>query len=71
MRIIIDAEPEELDYVLGLVKEALPVFARHDDRPGWGWTFGHAPGRQFFIRQTKTGFSARPARAPGSSLKAS
>lgn len=71
MRIIIDAEPEEFDYVLGLVKEALPIFAHHEKRIGWGWTFGRAPGRQFFISRTRTGFSARPARAPGAHLKAS
>lgn len=71
MRIIIDAEPEEFDYVLGLIKEALPTFARHEERIGWGWSFGRHPNRSFFISRTKTGFSARPARAPGVSLKAS
>jgi hypothetical protein len=71
LRIIIDAEPEEFDYVLGLIKEALPTFARHEERIGWGWTFGRSPARAFFISRTKTGFSARPAREPGAHLKAS
>ena len=56
--------------MLGLIKAALPTFARHDERIGWGWTFGQHPNRAFFISRTKTGFSARPARAPGAHLKA-
>lgn len=61
MKIIINAEPDEMTYVMGLVTEAFATFARHPDRIGWGWTFGTPGRRSFFISRTKGGFSARPA----------
>jgi hypothetical protein len=62
MKLIIDAEVEELDYVMDLIKEALPTFDRHEKRIGWGWHFQNAGGRSFFIRRTKGGFSASPTK---------
>ena len=63
MKIIINAEPEEMEYAMGLVVEAMATFARHPERIGWGWAFGKAGKRSFFVRRTKGGFSASPAGA--------
>lgn len=65
MKIIINAEPEEMEYVMSLVTESFKTFARHPERIGWGWTFAKPGGRAFFVRRTKGGFSASPA-GPGS-----
>ena len=61
MKIIINAEPDEMAHAMALVVEAMPTFARHPERIGWGWTFTRPGGRAFFVRRTKGGFSATPA----------
>lgn len=61
MRIVVNAEPEEMEYAMGLIVEAMETFARHPERIGWGWTFGKTGQRAFFVRRTKSGFSASPA----------
>lgn len=61
MRIIINAEPEEMEYAMSLVVESFSTFARHPERIGWGWSFGKPGKRAFFVRRTKAGFSASPA----------
>jgi hypothetical protein len=64
VRIIINAEPEEMEYAMSLVVESFRTFARHPEKIGWGWSFGKPGKRAFFVRRTKAGFSASPA-GPG------
>lgn len=62
MRIIMTCEPEEMEAVLRLIMESMPRFARHPERPGWGWHFCVPNGRTFFIRSIKGGLSASPTK---------
>lgn len=64
MKLIINAEQDELPYVLELLKEAIPQFERHPSRPGWGWMFSRSGKREFFIRQIKGGLSVNPRKDP-------
>lgn len=63
MKIIINAEPEEMDDVLSLIMSSRDAFARHPERLGWGWNFRVPGGREFFLRHIKGGISASPAPA--------
>lgn len=60
MKLIINAEPDEFDYVLQLVKDAIPRFGDRPPRPGYGWGFGKAGGKRFFISEIKGGLSVKP-----------
>ena len=71
MRIIINAEPEEMEYAMSLVVESFATFARHPERIGWGWNFGRPGKRSFFVRRTKGGFSATPSGAGAIALVSS
>ena len=70
MRIIINAEPEEMADVMEMVMKARETFARHPERIGWGWAFSTKAGRGFFVRQIKGGFSASPSKPFVSRAKA-
>ena len=61
MKLIINADPEEMEYVLRMIMDARPMFDRGPPRPGWGWSFGDPGKRRFFIAEIKGGFSAKPA----------
>jgi hypothetical protein len=60
MRIIINAEPDEMHDVLDLILEHRADFERPPSRPGWGWHFQTKSGRRFFLREIKGGVSASP-----------
>lgn len=62
MRIIINAEPDEMADVMETVLKSRETFARHPERIGWGWAFATKSGRSFFIRQIKGGLSASPSK---------
>jgi hypothetical protein len=65
VKVIINAEPDEIEAVAKLVMESREQFDRHPERIGWGWTFCSAQlRRSFFIRQIKGGLSARPVNMP-------
>lgn len=59
MRFVIDAAPEDAPAVLAKAIDELPAFMRQGPRVGWGWVH-RINGRDYFIRATKTGLSARP-----------
>lgn len=58
MKIIINAEPDEMAYVLSLVMAARRRFEKGEQKFGYGWGFGDEGKRRFFIRQIEGGFSA-------------
>lgn len=60
MKLIINAEMDEMEYILELVREAKPLFDGRPSRVGWGWSFGRPGKRSFFIREIKGGFSVSP-----------
>jgi hypothetical protein len=62
VKIIINAEPDEMADVLVLVMKSRETFARHPERIGWGWAFSTKGGRSFFVRQIKGGLSASPTK---------
>lgn len=56
MKFIVDAEPDDAPAVLARMIEMVPRF-EGKSRPGWGW-FENIAGKQYFVRETKTGLSA-------------
>lgn len=58
MKFIIDADIENAPAVLAKMIEVLPRFRQRPSRPGWGWGYT-VNGEQYFIRETKSGLSAR------------
>lgn len=59
MKFIVDADPADAPAVLAKMIEAIPTF-ENGRGPGWGWTY-RIGGKDYFIRQTKTGLSASPS----------
>jgi hypothetical protein len=59
MRLIIDAEPEDAESVVRLMVSSREMFERSRG-PGWGWNLRADNGKTYFVRQTKTGLSAKP-----------
>ena len=64
MKIIINAEPDDMEYAMGLVMKAKETFDRHPSKIGWGWSFGELGKTPFFIRRITDGLSASPAKRP-------
>lgn len=62
MKIIINAEPDDMPAVVQLIMDKKPMFDRSDDRLGWGWMFAVPGGKRFFLRRIKGGISANPAK---------
>jgi hypothetical protein len=63
MKIIVNAQPDEMEEVVRLIMKNRDSFARQPERLGWGWHFhSNALGRSFFIRQIKGGLSASPSK---------
>lgn len=56
MKFIVDADPDDASAVLAKMIEEIPTFAQSRG-PGWGWSY-RINGKDYFIRQTKTGLSA-------------
>ncbi len=61
MKIIVNAEPEDMEAVVRMVMKARADFDRHPERIGWGWHFSYPGGATYFVRQIKGGLSASPA----------
>jgi hypothetical protein len=64
VKIIINAEPEEIAEVVALIMDRKVMFDATPERLGWGWAFPIASGRRFFLRQIKGGISASPVKDP-------
>lgn len=56
MKFIVDAEPADALAVVAKMVEEIPTFAQSRG-VGWGWSY-RIGGKDYFIRQTKTGLSA-------------
>ena len=56
MKFIVDADAADAPAVLAKMIDEIPMF-EHSRGVGWGWSF-RIGGKDYFIRQTKTGLSA-------------